>query len=68
MCVNGETHNAQNLYTIVNIATIVTRGNFTKEAGNFQSIEQRKNSSVEKTLKTAYYQSKGSCKNLKTDW
>ena len=67
MSVNGEIHNAYNLYTITNVVTIVTRGNFTKQAGNFQSIEQKKPSSVEKTLKTAYYQSKGSCKNLKTD-
>ena len=48
MCVNGEIHNAQNLYTIVNIATIVTRGNFTKEAGNFQSIEKEKTALLRK--------------------
>ena len=28
----------------------------------------KNNSSAEETLKTAYYQSKGSGKNLKTDW
>ena len=63
---NGEIHNTYNLCNITNIATIVTRGNFTKQIGNYQSIEQRKNS-VEKTLKTAYYQGKGSCKNLKNN-
>ena len=33
---------------------ILPRGNFTKEANNFQSIEQSNNNSAEKTLKTAY--------------
>ena len=63
---NGEIHNAYNFY-ITNIATIVTRGNFKKQTSNYQSIEQRKDA-VGKTLKTAYYQGKGSCKNLKTNW
>ena len=44
---NGEMRNAYNLHNIATIATIVTRGNFTKETGDYQSIEQRKNSSVE---------------------
>ena len=54
MSVNGEIHNAYNLYIITNTVTIVPRGNFTKERNNFQSIEQRNNSSTEETLKTAY--------------
>ena len=51
MPVNSEIHNAYNLYIIGNIDTIVPRGNFTKEIDNFQSLEQRSNSSAEETLK-----------------
>ena len=54
MSVNGEIHNAYNLYIIKNTVRILPRGNFTKEANNFQSIEQSNNNSAEKTLKTAY--------------
>ena len=68
MSVNGECHNAYYLYNITNTVTIVPRRNFTKQTNNFQSIEQRNNSSVEETMETAYDQSKGSCKNLKADW
>ena len=34
MSVNGEIHNAYNLYIITNTVTIVPRGNFTKERNN----------------------------------
>ena len=54
MSVNGEIHNAYNLHIIKSTITIVSGGNFTKETNNFQSIEQRNNSSAEETLKTAY--------------
>ena len=54
MYVNGEIHNAYNLHIIKSTITIVSGGNFTKETNNFQSIEQRNNSSAEETLKTAY--------------
>ena len=50
------------------VSGIVSMGNFTKKTNNFKSIEQRNNSSTEEALKTAYYKSKDSCKNLKTDW
>ena len=45
MSVNGQIHNAYNLYIIKKTVTIVPRGNFTKE---------KTNSSAEKPLKTAY--------------
>ena len=35
MSVNGEIHNAYNLYIIKNADTIVPWGNFTKETNNF---------------------------------
>ena len=35
MSVNGEIHNASNLYIIKNALTIVPRGNFTKETNDF---------------------------------
>ena len=35
MSVNGEIHNAYNLYIIKNTVIIVPRGNFTKEKNNF---------------------------------
>ena len=35
MSVNGEIHNAYNLYIIKNTVTIVPRGNFTKEKKYF---------------------------------
>ena len=54
MSVNSEIHNAYNLYIIGNTDTIVPRGNFTKEINNFQSLEERNNSSTEETLKTTY--------------
>ena len=54
MSVNGEIHNAYNLYIIKNSVAIVPRENFTKEANTCSSIEQRNNSSAEETLKTAY--------------
>ena len=54
MSVNGEIHNTYNLCIIKNTFRILPRGNFTKEANNFQSIEQSNNNSAEKTLKTAY--------------
>ena len=60
MSVNDEIHNVCNLYNITNIVTIVPRGNFKKETDNSKSIEQRNNSLAEETLKTLYYQSKGS--------
>ena len=34
MSVNGEIHNAYNLYIITNTVTIGPRGNFTKERNN----------------------------------
>ena len=68
MSVNGEIHNAYNVYIIKKTDTTVTKGSFTKETNNFWSTEQRNNSSAEETLKTAYWKSKESCKNLKTDW
>ena len=39
-----------------------------QKANNSRSIEQRKCSSTEKTLKATYYQSKWSCKHSKNDW
>ena len=54
MSMNGEIHNAYNLHIIKSTITIVSGGNFTKETNNFESIEQRSNSSAEETLKTAY--------------
>ena len=35
MSVNGEIHNAYNLYINKNTITIAPRGNFTKETNNF---------------------------------
>ena len=35
MPVNGEMHNAYNVYIITNTVTIVPRENFTKETNNF---------------------------------
>ena len=35
MSVNGEIYNVYNLYIMINIVTIVPRGNFTKETNNF---------------------------------
>ena len=54
MPVNGEIHNAYNLYIIENTDIIIPSGSFTKGINNFQSIEQRNNSSAEETLKTMY--------------
>ena len=54
MLMNSEIHNAYHLYIIENTDTIVPRGNFTKEINNFQSLEQRNNSSAEETLKATY--------------
>ena len=54
MSVNGEIHNAYNLYIKKNTITIAPRGNFTKETNNFYSTKQRNNSSAEKTLKAAF--------------
>ena len=68
MSVSGEIHNVYNLYITENTVTVVPRGNFTKATNNFWYIEQRNNTSAEETLKTAYYKSKDTCKNLKTDW
>ena len=68
MSMNDEIQNAYNLYNIKNIVTIVPTGNFTSETNNSQSTEQKKNSSAEETLNTAYYQIKRLCKNLKIDW
>ena len=54
MPMNVEIYNACNLYIKKNTITIAPRGSFTKETNNFQSTEQRNNSSAEKTLKAAY--------------